>query len=1080
MKDMKIKTQWGGRSAFTLRMPVLAVILLAGLQTTLAQGGNGLPPPHPVMHFTREQLLEMQAAHFRAPQLAAPPVFSTFGGGPTFGGSLSLLADLPYVPAERNQGSCDDCWQWASTGILEIAHQVQNGVSDRLSVQFINSCDTSNICCNVGDIGLFAEFYAAEGFCIPWSNTNAAYDSSAGGTNCIPCGSIATTPQYPIGSIQALAITTTGVGQAQAIANIKSVLNQNKAVEFGLLMATADDWTAFGDFWENETESGLWTNTYCGQTFVEGGGGGHALLCVGYNDDVATNSYWIIVNSWGANAGRPNGLFHLGMNLDYDCSFQTGNGTAYSLLWSTLDVEFSAAVPHVDHFSWDTIPSPQSTNNPFPVTITAQTAVGVVETNFAGTVALSGLEGGAATNTLWADGFASTNLSDWTPEFVWPDVYDVFVTTKAAAPGSVSSLFMYGGDFIPCDGISHVLDNLTPNFISFYVATGATNEDAAYFVVGDAKYGTNSVAFFLMGDDGTMGLYDGTQWHGTPYLADQWYKISLVLDWTALTISYYVDGALVESGIPFRNPAISALTLLNLYNFSPAESWYDAIEFLESGTSYVPISPVNSGAFVNGVWSGNLAVLQTASNLVLKADDGNGHSGLSNPFSVSASAAPTPTITVQPTSLNFGSIQVGTSASQNLYVTNDGGGTLTGSATVSSPFSIVSGGSYSLVAGQSQQVVVSYNPTAAGTNDAVVNFTGGGGATVGLTGAAYLVPPPNLYSFTNAGTITINEALPDNTPSAATPYPSSITVAGLSGTLSNVSVTLCGFSHTYPHDVAVLLVGPRGQKVVVMANSGGYGVSDVTYTFNDYAATALTEYPSGPTPSGTYKPSDCGSGIATFPAGAPAGPYQTVLAICNGASPNGVWSLYVQDDYYGDFGSIANGWAVAFNLLTLPQAPVITQQPQPQAVIAGSPATFSLLASNAQSYAWQMNGTNLTDGGRISGSTTPVLTIANTQTNDSGSELSCLVGNANGVVTSADALLTVYPTSTSVLKGWTSSNGVFQFTLTGALMGNYIIYESSDLKSWRELTVVTTTNGSITVSDPSSGLKQRFYRAKAQ
>ncbi len=633
-----------------------------------------------------------------------------------------------------------------------------------------------------------------------------------------------------------------------------------------------------------------------------------------------------------------------------------------------------------------------------------------------------------------------------------------------------------------------------------------------------------------------------------------------------MTVSYYVDDALIESGIPFRNPAISALTVLNLYNYDLAEAWYDDIEFLENGGSQVPISPANSGPFVNGVWNGNLTVLQTATNIVLKADDGVGHSGLSNPFNTTSSTGTAPTITVQPAdvtvsvggtasfsvtasgsallsyfwlcngaplagatqstyttnnvqlaasgsqfsclvsnavgtttsqaatltvlasaaiavtppSLTFGSIEVGTSASQSLYVTNVGLGTLTGNASVAPPFSIVSGGSYSLAPSQGQQVVVSYNPTAAGTNGAVVSFTGGGGASAGVTGAAYIGPPSKIYSFTNDGTITINDALASGIASAATPYPSSITVAGLSGAVSNVSVTLNGFSHTYPHDVGVLLVGPKGQKIVVMADSGGYAVAGVTYTFNDYAATGLTEYPPDPTPSGTYKPSNCGSGDATFPAGAPSGPYATALAICNGANPNGQWSLYVQDGSYGDSGSIANGWALAFNLATSPQAPVITQQPRPQAVIAGWPATFTITASDAQSYIWQMNGTNLTDGGRISGSTTPALTIANTQTNDSGSELSCLVGNVNGSVTSSDALLTVYPPSTLFFSGHTISNGLFRFTIFGEPLGNYTIFESSDLKSWKQLTTVTTTNGSATFVDPSPGLKQRFYRAKAQ
>ena len=44
-------------------------------------------------------------------------------------------------------------------------------------------------------------------------------------------------------------------------------------------------------------------------------------------------------------------------------------------------------------------------------------------------------------------------------------------------------------------------------------------------------------------------------------------------------------------------------------------------------------------------------------------------------------------------------------------------------------------------------------------------------------------------------------------------------------------------------------------------------------------------------------------------------------------------------------------------------------------------------------------------------------------------------------------------------------------------MSNYIISVSSDLKGWKTLTTVTTTNGSATGSDPNSGLKQRFYRA---
>ena len=51
-----------------------------------------------------------------------------------------------------------------------------------------------------------------------------------------------------------------------------------------------------------------------------------------------------------------------------------------------------------------------------------------------------------------------------------------------------------------------------------------------------------------------------------------------------------------------------------------------------SGT--VPISPVTSGSFVNGVWAGNISVDAIASRVTISADDGNRHIGTSNLFDV--------------------------------------------------------------------------------------------------------------------------------------------------------------------------------------------------------------------------------------------------------------------------------------------------------------------------------------------------------------------------------------------------------------------------------------------------------------
>ena len=51
-------------------------------------------------------------------------------------------------------------------------------------------------------------------------------------------------------------------------------------------------------------------------------------------------------------------------------------------------------------------------------------------------------------------------------------------------------------------------------------------------------------------------------------------------------------------------------------------------------TNGIAVTPPVSGNFVQGVWTGSVVIAQTASNLVLQADDGFGHFGLANPIDV--------------------------------------------------------------------------------------------------------------------------------------------------------------------------------------------------------------------------------------------------------------------------------------------------------------------------------------------------------------------------------------------------------------------------------------------------------------
>ena len=45
-----------------------------------------------------------------------------------------------------------------------------------------------------------------------------------------------------------------------------------------------------------------------------------------------------MLNSWGTTAERPNGIFRMDMDVNYDCADSSGE---YNLYWQTLDVDFN-------------------------------------------------------------------------------------------------------------------------------------------------------------------------------------------------------------------------------------------------------------------------------------------------------------------------------------------------------------------------------------------------------------------------------------------------------------------------------------------------------------------------------------------------------------------------------------------------------------------------------------------------------------------------------------------------------------------------------------------------------------------
>jgi uncharacterized repeat protein (TIGR01451 family) len=167
---------------------------------------------------------------------------------------------------------------------------------------------------------------------------------------------------------------------------------------------------------------------------------------------------------------------------------------------------------------------------------------------------------------------------------------------------------------------------------------------------------------------------------------------------------------------------------------------------------------------------------------------------------------------------------------------------------------------------------------------------------------------PSTVSFTNASYITINDT------NSASPYPSTINVSGLTGVVGRVTVTLANLSHSYPHDIDALVVGPTGQDTILMSGAGAPYLTDATVTFDDAAASPVPDI-EGTILSTSYRPADYLPGT-NLPPNAPAGPYLAAMSVFNGVNPNGIWSLYVDDHSAGDTGSIAGGWSVAVTMIS--------------------------------------------------------------------------------------------------------------------------------------------------------------------
>ena len=291
--------------------------------------------------------------------------------------------------------------------------------------------------------------------------------------------------------------------------------------------------------------------------------------------------------------------------------------------------DFALEIPVLDHFDWSTLISPKIANLPFPVTITAMSMRANPFEAFNGTVSISG----------WIPSIGSREVGIGAGTVSW--YYPMPITYSEARVQSIYLQSEIGG---ACS-----ITGLCLNVISLpsrrlddwairirHTALGSYSptpewESTGWTTVYRAKESVGSTGWYKF-IFSTPFEYNGTDNVMIDFLYDRRYS------------AWFGNGLCEASAVaPNRSIYYRARSSFgNPINWTgtspPPEQGANLLNLrlltFAAGTQPISITPVTSGNFIDGVWTGAVTVLGAATNMALTADDGSSHAGDSIFFDV--------------------------------------------------------------------------------------------------------------------------------------------------------------------------------------------------------------------------------------------------------------------------------------------------------------------------------------------------------------------------------------------------------------------------------------------------------------
>lgn len=219
------------------------------------------------------------------------------------------------VTPVKDQASCGSCWAFGTVGPLESNIIIKDGIIEDLSEQYLVSCNTEGWNCNDG--GWWAHDYHEwkSNRCdpTPGSVLENEFPYTANDDPCCvgkcPCN-------HPYNIVSWHCIEADATQPSCYTGRVPPTVDLKKAIyNYGPISATVYVGLAFVKYTKMCDGDGvLETNEVFETNEADGPNVNHAVVLVGWDDNVGTNGAWILRNSWGINWGEK-GYMYIGYGI---------------------------------------------------------------------------------------------------------------------------------------------------------------------------------------------------------------------------------------------------------------------------------------------------------------------------------------------------------------------------------------------------------------------------------------------------------------------------------------------------------------------------------------------------------------------------------------------------------------------------------------------------------------------------------------------------------------------------------------------------------------------------------------------